>query len=142
MRNEEQGATTPCSSSLTPDLFTYAIRGCIALDGISTGVGVIDEWFSSDSERVKYEKTGEAIGSFIGGWVAGVGVGFLTSGTGPAAIGFGVVAGALGSSIGRITGRFVGGFIYDIHSVNSTIQSEIDGIQPYIQNFNNGRYVY
>ncbi len=120
----------------------WASRGCMALDGISTGVGVIDEWFSSDSERVKYEKTGEAIGSFIGGWVAGVGVGFLTSGTGPAAIGFGVVAGALGSSIGRITGRFVGGFIYDIHSVNSTIQSEIDGIQPYIQNFNNGRYVY
>lgn len=60
----------------------------------------------------------------------------LSSVTGPAAIGFGLVVGALGSCAGRYVGGVVGGIIYQYDSLNNSIQNEINRAQPYMQNFN------
>lgn len=121
-----------------------AKRGCKAVGGfydiVSYGMTVYELYkiIYDDrlSERDKYISSGMEIGGFVGG-ILGTKFGiYLSSETGPAAIGFGLVVGALGSCLGRYVGGVVGGIIYQYDSLNNSIQNEINRAQPYMQNFN------
>lgn len=111
-------------------------RGCWAYSVYATGENITETCYNENlSMRNKYSEIGAEIGGFIGGIATGVAVTSLTSLTGPASIGAGITAGAIGACAGRWLGGFIGGLIYDIHSMNSTIQYQINTNQQYDINF-------
>ena len=111
-------------------------RGCLAYSVYDTGENIIETCYNENlSMRDKYSEIGAEIGGYLVGTVSGIIATSFSSFTGPAAIGIGITAGAIGSCAGRWIGGFVGGLIYDIHYMNSTIQYQINTNQQYDINF-------
>lgn len=82
-----------------------------------TVINVKDTYNSKLEESVKWQTNGAEIGSYVGSVLGSVASGWLSAGTGPAAIAFVAVGSCIGSRVGSYVGRFVGGIAYDVYSV-------------------------